>query len=104
MADNKSKSNANQTEETQGVVGPTHVGDGAAYVLQSTSYKLRGDANVVGDVPEERFMEEVLRDSDEAKNPIRDAHPKENQPVPGIGPDDELPDTTGRAALAREKK
>lgn len=93
-----------EAQEEEGVVGATYNPDGAAYVLQETSYKLNPGARVVGEVPKERFMEEVLRDSDEAVEPIRDAHPEENRPMPGIGPDDELPDTTGRAANQALKK
>lgn len=53
--------------------------DAAHYVLQPTSEKLNVD--VVGDMPKDRFQEEVLKGSDEAKSGAVDAHPPENQPA-----------------------
>lgn len=54
--------------------------DAAAYVLQPTSEKLNID--VVGDVPPERFQEQVLKS--DAKSGAVDSHPEENQPAPGV--------------------
>lgn len=70
--------------------------DAAAYVLQPTSQKLTVD--VVGEIPPNRFQEEVLKGSDEedSSTPSTDAHPVENQPAYGVTQEGGQPDTTGR--------
>ena len=55
-------------------------------------------------MPDDRFTEEVVKGSDEDSGSGWDSHPEENQPVKGISEGDELPDTTGRAALRSQKK
>lgn len=88
------------------VLGQEHAPNpnAAAYVLQETSAVL--PAFMGNKVPADRFQEEALRGSDEDDGGGVDAHPEENQPPMGIGPDDELPDTTGRKVPGRlrEKK
>jgi hypothetical protein len=80
------------------------VRDAANTVTQPTSYRLPVHMQVRGEMPGDRFTEEVVKGSDEDTGEGWETHPEENQPVPGIGPDDELPDTTGRAALREQKR
>lgn len=55
------------------------------YVNQPTSARIPA---VMGNVPEGRFQEQVVKGSDEAKADAVDAHPVENQPAMGV-PDKE---------------
>lgn len=55
--------------------------DAANYVLQPTSAEIPA---AMGNVPDGRFLEEVLKGSDEAKGDAVDAHPAENQPEYGV--------------------
>lgn len=81
------------------VVAPVHDPDASNYLLQPTAHEL---SPFVGDPPADRFMEEVHKDSDEVVgSDQREAHPEENRPAVGIGPEDPVPDTTGRAAHNR---
>ena len=80
------------------------VRDAAKMVTQPTSYKLAPGQQALGGVPDNRFTEEVVKGSDEDSGAGWDSHPEENQPVKGIDEGDELPDTTGRAALRSQKK
>jgi hypothetical protein len=73
-------------------------------VTQPTSYKLSPGQESIGGVPDNRFTEEVVKGSDEDSGSGWDTHPEENQPVKGIAAGDDLPDTTGRAALRSQKK
>jgi hypothetical protein len=59
--------------------------DAANYVLQPTSHPI---PDSMGDVPEGRFQEEVLKGSDEEKSGAVDAHPAENQPRYGVTAED----------------
>lgn len=59
--------------------------DASHYVLQPTSQKLNVD--VLGDMPKDRFQEEVLKGSEEDKGGGVDAHPLENQPAYGVTAD-----------------
>lgn len=109
MAKNQKSEESTQAQEqtqTEAPLVEAPVRDAAHYVVQPTSYKLPSHMQVRGEMPDGRFTEEVLRGGDEEDSSTSswDAHPEENQPVPGIGPDDELPDTTGRAALRAEKR
>jgi hypothetical protein len=67
-----------QAQAQEQIVPAPHP-DAAQYALQPTSEKLNVD--VVGDMPKDRFREEVLKGSDEAKSGAVDAHPPENQPA-----------------------
>lgn len=78
--------------------------DASNYVVQPTSYVLPAQVQAKGGVPEGRFTEEVLKGSDEDFGGGEEAHPEENQAVPGIAEGDEVPDTTGRAANQALKK
>lgn len=108
MAEENKERNASRVEEPgqqeQTVVDPAPPRDAALTCTQPTSYRLPASMMVRGDMPDNRFTEEVVKGSDEDTGGGWDTHPEENQPVPGIGPDDELPDTTGRAALKDLKK
>lgn len=56
--------------------------DAAAYVLQPTSATI---PEAMGNVPDGRFLEEVLRGSEEENSGASfDAHPEENQPAYGV--------------------
>jgi hypothetical protein len=83
--------------------GANHVADASNYVTQPTSYEIPEHMQVRGEMPDNRFTEEVLKGSEEDFGDGEESHPLENQPVMGVGPDDELPDTTGRAANRRQK-
>ena len=98
------RQNARQVEEQgEREVQAAPMPDAAAYKLQPTSYVVPQVRS--GEVPADRFQEEVLAGSDEDTGEGEDAHPLENQPVYGVSADDdELPDTTGRAALRSQKK
>ena len=95
-----------QEEGNAAEVFDTPSPDAAHYVLQPTSYRLPERVMTLGDMPDDRFMEEVYAggDEEEADTFSVDAHPAENQPVKGIAEGDELPDTTGSAALRAEKR
>ena len=94
---------AQSEEQGEREVQAAPMPDAAAYKLQPTSYVVPQVRS--GEVPADRFQEEVLAGSDEDTGEGEDAHPLENQPVYGISADDdELPDTTGRAALRSQKK
>jgi hypothetical protein len=80
------------------------VRDAALTVTQPTSYKLSAGQMALGGVPDNRFTEEVVKGSDEDSGSGWETHPEENQPIKGIAEGDELPDTTGRAALRDQKK
>ena len=100
---------APKTQEEQGggmyEEAASHVSDAKNYVVQPTSYEIPAHMQVRGEMPDYRFTEEVLKGSDEDFGDGDEAHPDENQPVMGISEDDdELPDTTGRAANRRLKK
>lgn len=101
---NASRGEAQEKQQEQTVVEGPVVRDAALTVTQPTSYRLPVSMQVRGDMPDNRFTEEVVKGSDEDTGGGWETHPEENQPVPGIGPDDELPDTTGRAALRAEKR
>lgn len=98
----QSRADREGAQEEQLVAAPTP--DASQYVVQPTSYVLPVQAQAKGGVPEGRFTEEVLKGSDEDFGGGEEAHPEENQAVPGIGPNDEVPDTTGRAANQALKK
>ena len=91
-------------QESQMYTGPRMRRDAAHTVTQPTSYKLTAAQQTIGTVPDDRFTEEVVKGSDEDSGSGWDSHPEENQPVKGISEGDELPDTTGRAALKSQKK
>jgi len=76
-----------QGEAEEQIVAAPHP-DAANYVLQPTSQPL--NIEVVGDLPEGRFMEEVLKGSDEedSSTPSWEAHPPENQPAYGVKAED----------------
>ena len=93
-----------QSESNMYDAGSAVVRDAAATVTQPTSYKLAPGQESIGGVPDNRFTEEVVKGSDEDSGSGWDTHPEENQPVKGISEGDELPDTTGRAALRSQKK
>ena len=93
-----------EERESSMYTGPANVVDAANTVTQPTSYKLSPGQQALGGVPDNRFTEEVVKGSDEDNGSGWDTHPEENQPVKGIAEGDELPDTTGRAALRSEKK
>ena len=97
---------ASQEQQGEEMLEAAPVRDADQYVLQPTSYRLPSHMAVRGELPEGRFMEEVLKGSEDedGSTPSWEAHPKHNQPVPGIGEGDELPDTTGRAALRALKR
>lgn len=58
------------------------VADAKHYVLQPTSADLPEAFG--NNVPKERFQEQVLKSSDEAKSGAVDSHPVENQPPMGV--------------------
>ena len=58
--------------------------DAKFYAVQPTSYEV--NQSVVGEVPADRFQEQVLK-SEAGANAV-DSHPPENQPQPGV-PGDE---------------
>lgn len=95
---------ANETENQEDAVTPQAVVDAANTVTQPTSYKLAPGQQSLGGVPDNRFTEEVVKGSDEDSGSGWESHPEENQPLKGIAEGDELPDTTGRAALRAQKK
>lgn len=77
------KSNEAPAQEEQVVAAP--MPDASHYVLQPTSEKLNVD--VLGDMPKDRFQEEVLKGSDADSGSGVDAHPLENQPAYGVTAD-----------------
>lgn len=97
MAEDKSQERKeaqdSQEEDNEEILVAAPVRDAAQYKLQPTRHELPG---FLGNPPEDRFQEEVLKDSDEDTGDGYEAHPEENRAPLGIGPDDELPDTTGR--------
>jgi hypothetical protein len=72
--------------------------DAANYVLQPTSYPI---PEPMGDVPEGRFQEEVLKGSDDEKSGAVDAHPAENQPRYGVRAES---DSSGSSASSDKGK
>lgn len=95
--DENNQANTGESQAAPEEVVAAPIPDASAYVLQPTSYDLPERMKTMGDVPEGRFMEEVVRGSDEenSSTPSWDAHPKENQPALGVTEDGQ-PDTSGR--------
>src|SRR5215204_1242201 len=106
MADEKNKADQEErSDEAQGndegQIVLAHDPDASNYLIQPTAHEL--DPRV-GEVPPERFQEEVHKESDEiVGSENHEAHPEENRGPLGIGPDDELPDTTGRGVHRRRE-
>jgi hypothetical protein len=69
--------------------------DAASYVLQPTSHPI---PDSMGDVPEGRFQEEVLKGSDDAKSEAVDAHPAENQPRYGVRAEDDSSSSSSKGS------
>jgi hypothetical protein len=91
----------NDAAQAEDLVAPAHDPDASNYVLQPTAHELPA---FFGNPPPGRFMEEVHKGSDELvgkKSDQREAHPEENRAALGIGPDDKVPDTSGRGAHNR---
>jgi hypothetical protein len=84
MADDKNKGQAQEQQSMDignpdaievVMSGPPHP-DASAYVLQP----VRGIEDM-GTIPEDRFMEQVLKGSDEDRGDGVEAHPNENRPA-----------------------
>lgn len=104
MADKNRQNDEAQAAEAnvEEMLPPTVDADASNYVIQPTAHELLPH---VGNPPKDRFVEEVHKESDErVGKALGEAHPEENRAPLGIGPDDELPDTTGRGAHNRRSR
>jgi hypothetical protein len=86
MAEKENKQASEPKVNTEQVAASAHP-DAAFYVLQPTSQPI---PEHMGDVPEGRFQEEVLKGSEEEDSSTysNDAHPAENQPRYGVRAED----------------
>jgi hypothetical protein len=103
MANNEEQAQAAEAQVEE-MLPPAHDPDASNYVLQPTAHELLPH---VGNPPAGRFLEEVHKESDEVvakKSDLKEAHPEENRAPLGIGPDDEVPDTSGRAVHNRRSR